>query len=652
MTAENFINQNAVALSKIFDFDLMLEEISIVKELEKSMGFSETPAELFDIAASGDRTALAKYHTRVLNLKIKKINEELDSWSQIQRERFERRVSGFKNQLIELIKPIYEQASALYEQGGLDLSEFGTLNPVSTAKPVKNSSWWSAGWSFIKNLWNTLTEGGSVIGIIQLILDVIGMFGDFVIPGLGMGADVINAVIYFIRGEYFLGILSVIAVLPIGGMIAPIIKPFTKGIGGIVTALFTKKATKEVAKSALEQAGEKGAPTIIKFFKETLPTTARTIAAGIVEFIKIFPTTISWLTRIVTLGFENPVSKWIMKSTKVLEGWQTILLKVGDDSAQVVTELEKLAAKAAKAAKLTPGELQEIVELNSKLLSEGGTVTRKVKAATEGFEAVDEIVYTVGGKPKAIQTNQIVDNASHKFKFEDLPSAKSTTTQGTATKEIDQTEFFKANSTRKVIDVETKLIAYEITKFSASKKLGENIAKYLGRTPKWAFYVGLGKLIWKYLYNLDPTGGVVKSGSGDDAAGIMAIDEADLLYVSNAALSDYVSHVIADRQAKTGEIYNPTVDFNSQEREAYQFVTAYNNNLARNYGQPLTIPVIYNKFSSESPDVKEELGDIIDDIWAKTGGGSAKKKKSNDSNESLSFNEFNLIIKSPFSKFR
>ena len=71
MTAENFINQNAVALSKIFDFDLMLEEISIVKELEKSMGFSETPAELFDIAASGDRTALAKYHTRVLNLKIK-----------------------------------------------------------------------------------------------------------------------------------------------------------------------------------------------------------------------------------------------------------------------------------------------------------------------------------------------------------------------------------------------------------------------------------------------------------------------------------------------------------------------------------------------------------------------------------------------------
>lgn len=78
MTAENFVNQNAEAISKFFNFDLMVEEVNLIKEIERENGNQDTPDELIDIAFSGDRFALAKYHTKLLNAKIAKINETID----------------------------------------------------------------------------------------------------------------------------------------------------------------------------------------------------------------------------------------------------------------------------------------------------------------------------------------------------------------------------------------------------------------------------------------------------------------------------------------------------------------------------------------------------------------------------------------------
>ena len=53
----------------------------------------------------------------------------------------------------------------------------------------------------LKNLLNTLTEGGTPIGILHLVLDFIGVVGDsFTLIGIpvGMVADFINAMIYFL----------------------------------------------------------------------------------------------------------------------------------------------------------------------------------------------------------------------------------------------------------------------------------------------------------------------------------------------------------------------------------------------------------------------------------------------------------------------
>jgi hypothetical protein len=77
----------------------------------------------------------------------------------------------------------------------------------------------SGTWGKIKGFFSALTEGGSPIGILQFILDLVGLFGSFFEP-VGMIADAINAIIYAIRGKWFLAVLSAIAaIIPLGGNI-------------------------------------------------------------------------------------------------------------------------------------------------------------------------------------------------------------------------------------------------------------------------------------------------------------------------------------------------------------------------------------------------------------------------------------------------
>ena len=110
--------------------------------------------------------------------------------------------------------------------------------------------------TILKNLWNTLTEGGSAWGIVHLILDVIGLIGDaFTVVGLPIGvvADLLNAVLYFYRGKAMLGVISVIAAaIPFGGDILKGFKPVLKTLTKPFSKLMTKGAGKSITKEAAE----------------------------------------------------------------------------------------------------------------------------------------------------------------------------------------------------------------------------------------------------------------------------------------------------------------------------------------------------------------------------------------------------------------
>jgi hypothetical protein len=104
-----------------------------------------------------------------------------------------------------------------------------------------------------KRILSALTENGSPIGILHLVLDIIGLVGDGIMMAtgvpVGLIADIINGLIYLVRGKWLLATISFIAaVIPFGG---DIMKGAFKGskVGAEVTqiaATYTKPSMKKI----------------------------------------------------------------------------------------------------------------------------------------------------------------------------------------------------------------------------------------------------------------------------------------------------------------------------------------------------------------------------------------------------------------------
>jgi hypothetical protein len=109
-------------------------------------------------------------------------------------------------------------------------------------------------WSMCKRFLGMFTEDFSVIGVIQFLLDLIGAFGDYIIPGLGVVADLINAVIYAVRGMWLLAAISLIAALVVGAGDA--LKLF-KGAAKTANPIFVKLVAGNVDE-AVEVASKSG----------------------------------------------------------------------------------------------------------------------------------------------------------------------------------------------------------------------------------------------------------------------------------------------------------------------------------------------------------------------------------------------------------
>jgi hypothetical protein len=115
-------------------------------------------------------------------------------------------------------------------------------------------------WGTLKSLWNAITEGGSVIGIIHFIIDIIGLVGDFIFPGVGVVADIINAIIYAIRGEWLMCAISVIAAIVIGGgdalkLLKGAVKPSEKVLVALAKEGGSKQAADMLAKMPAKEKG-------------------------------------------------------------------------------------------------------------------------------------------------------------------------------------------------------------------------------------------------------------------------------------------------------------------------------------------------------------------------------------------------------------
>jgi hypothetical protein len=557
-----FLQEIMPQLCKGLDFNLFESELRLVREIEKTLDPKKVFEEKWNVATSGDRQALARYHSKLLSKKISKINESINKLTEEQYNRINGELEQFRSVITGILTPIYEHLKllAINEQGAATFTADPTA-VVDFSKLEKTASTAASGdwsiWGIVKSIGSALTGNYSILGIIQLVLDIIGLFGDAVVPGLGLAADLINALIYAFNGEYVLMALSLISMVPFVGDAAKAAKPFARPLQKILGALF-KKNTDEVIQVMGNNPGTK--TFLVNFFLPALQKLGKV-------FIDV-GRAINGLAR-YTIGLLGYISG---------AGWiQTFFKRIDDSLVSFKTTLDGVDATAKKALSevaaiaktIDPQTAKKIAAANEKILKEGGEIV---------FEEGSQTVFYVSKNGKEIAqipADKLLDGKAFSAKF---PGAK--------TKIPDLTQGGKPAQ-----------YSYLVSKVRSYPKMVNWLSKALSRKWKRRFiHIKLGKWIYQYMVGTAPDNLKI------EGTAIPALDESDYAYVSAAALTDYVQQTISQRKSQTGEIYNPTVVFNSMdmdEKQGFDMTQSYLRDMARKTGQPSIIPVIYDKYKNE-----------------------------------------------------
>lgn len=241
--------------------------------------------------------------------------------------------------------------------------------------------------SILKNLWNALTEGGSAIGVFQFILDIVGLVGSFFEP-IGMVADVINAIIYMVRGKWMLAIICVIAaIIPLGG---DIIKGFFKAgtkaakpVMDIGTVYFSAAGRATVGSATISkevvELAAKASPDSIKALNYIGASTGPAVT-GFMKYVKGFfdkflASVVGWIPfigkplRSFFEGIGNIIAQFAGKATNFANDIPQITAqaqaKVLDDffaatavqGAEITARGDKLVVKNANGIVELPGNV-------------------------------------------------------------------------------------------------------------------------------------------------------------------------------------------------------------------------------------------------------------------------------------------------------
>ena len=463
--------------------------------------------------------------------------------------------------------------------------------------PSKGSKWTILG--TLKSIWNGLTEGGSVIGIIHLIIDIIGLVGDFLpVPGIGVAADIINAIIYAIRGKWILALISLVAAIIVGaGDGLKLFKPIVSTADPIFIAL-AKKGGVDAATAMAGKLANKG--PVMRFLGllasmvGTVVSKASTILGKFIQGVgKIF----SWIP-----GLNRLV-------TPIFEGLGKILTKFGDNMKLFADNFALMEKGAAKTA---------VKEIDN-VIGAGG----KFQISKSGKYV--EVVDSAGTVLKEYPAGKVLNsyNMTHKLKGVPFTNVKDLIKYNNALIKPAVKEAFNK-----------RFIAFLSTRFN--KEAAENLSK---RMPYF-----LGKQIYKLIWGSDWL-----DGQSDWS-------KAEVEGHGNGAFNDFVNRRIMEEKKKTGAAFVPSLMLDSSDQEAFDHITDYQNNYAKLTGKPSITHVVYDK-ADNSPDAKEfksffekvasgeikrgDAGDIVQTTTSTDIRDTGKQK--NESRTVLSFSDFKKI---------
>ena len=264
--------------------------------------------------------------------------------------------------------------------------------------------------SMVKDFVLMMTEGGSAIGILQFVLDIIGLI-PFSWAGIPVDtvANLLNAAISFYRGNILMGCLNLVIAIPgagqvIGGTLKGIIKPFAKISEKLLAVLWKgetaaiKAETMAFKTGALEiEAGAKASGGIIETMGKALrgigefiATTALKVIRGIADFIGTAINKVSMGLIPKPAGLLKWIDELALKMTTFGKGAAEageLLLK---EDAKLVASGERAAVASADAAKAAGVAATDAEKIGQKFADIPGfnTAMKAEIITSDGFKAL------------------------------------------------------------------------------------------------------------------------------------------------------------------------------------------------------------------------------------------------------------------------
>lgn len=421
-------------------------------------------------------------------------------------------------------------------------------------------------WGILKSLWSAVTEGGSVIGIIHFIIDIIGLVGDFILPGVGLVADLFNALIYAIRGEWMLCAISIVAAFVIGGGDAlKFLKGSVKSSEKVLVTLAKEGGSKQAAEMLAKMpAKEKGG--VIKLLTTLFGNLGGALGKATSlfgQFIKAFGKVTGYIPGL------GGALKWIF------DGLGKTLTNFGQKMSLCSANF-KLATTAAKEAAAV--SIDTAVKAGGDFIIDGPWVKIVNK---EGKQI---------GKYPAKQLEKITGE-----QLVNLTAKKAGSTEAAQILYKNGDDVVKVTRTLENPKVQEafRKRAYSFFKTTPFWKGSKRFAKDL------PFFIG--KQIYKLIFKTDWVDGANNRWSKAEVEGH-----------GNGAFNDWINDKLREEREKTGAVYIPALVLDSKDQEVVDKVTDYQNHFAKLHGQPTVMQVVTKKYDSNGPDA--EFADFFDQI--------------------------------------
>lgn len=549
----------SIALS--LDYGIFEKEVDYLNEIESSLIDENTLFDIqFDMIVNEGIKSISNYYRKLALNKNELIERAKSKLSVLEQKEIEKKY----NDLILKLKStrINEQVTVPTENiasAALDQEYSNILNQTAGVDVASTED--SGGiMSMIKNLWSAITEDGSPIGILHLILDIVGLFGDaFTVIGLPIGlvADIMNGIIYLMRGKTILAIISFIAaIIPMAGDSLKLFKPGAKSMETVFKATAGSAKVSDDAYKALMK----------------LPTKERFGAIRGLDYIsKSIGGTMGKVVEIVSKFFESFLAKVSSYIPLIGGPLSKFFLRIGSRVRSFADEMTTFSKNWDEAAQLTVSKsIDDFFKGADHAISKGGKIV---------VEGENIVIKSANGRVMgSIPTKEITNSKVILQKYPEGPLA----------------DYFKGAGGEKIAKFYSTLAEVNVQGAKSLTgsvwKIGKRVLKL-----KTATILFVAKQIAKLLYT--SSGEMGPSEAEAEANAIIALD--NFLYNRcKSELDKNKDQIYCAPKLNTGEV---------TDYDAIEVITNYQNHYAESFGLPSVIHVAYVKGKDEMPAEVEEF---------------------------------------------